>query len=344
LKEAAYTKGKYSLFADISVLGNLLLWKTQRLLLLESEDKYMSIEFRNYTHEPFFTEDYVQVRDFLIRINSNKLYTPYFLWGAWEWVVTHGGRDQKNLDKIGLWEENGKLVAIATYECLLGDVLLITDENYAHLKTELIAYAKSNLHDNGKLKILLPDDDNEMQRTAIGKGFRPICNGRWHYAALDINALQSYSLPEGFSFISMADNWNWQQYNRVMWRGFDHEGRANHDDEEISVRKQMLSSPMIIPELVVTVVAPDGNYVSHCGMWYRPGDSYCYVEPVVTDPEYRKMGLGKAAVLEAIRRCGTLGAKQAVVGSNQQFYYNIGFYPIHTETWWEQGKECHDGG
>jgi len=48
------------------------------------------------------------------------------------------------------------------------------------------------------------------------------------------------------------------------------------------------------------------------------------------------MGLGKAAVLEAIRRSGVLGARQAVVGSSLQFYYNIGFYPIHTETWWEQ--------
>ena len=146
----------------------------------------------------------------------------------------------------------------------------------------------------------------------------------------------SISLPDGYSFISLADDWNWLQYNRVMWRGFNHEGRANHDDKTISERRQMLSSPMIIPELVVAVVAPDGNYVSHCGMWYQPGDFYCLVEPVATDPEYRKMGFGKAVVLEAIRRCGTLGAKQAVVNSSQQFYYNIGFYPIYTGTWWEQ--------
>ncbi len=92
---------------------------------------------------------------------------------------------------------------------------------------------------------------------------------------------------------------------------------------------------MINPELMMAVVSPEGNYVAHCGMWYRPDDSYCYVEPVATDPEYRKMGLGKAVVLEAIRRCGRLGAKQAVVASRQQFYYNIGFTPIYTATWWE---------
>ena len=92
---------------------------------------------------------------------------------------------------------------------------------------------------------------------------------------------------------------------------------------------------MINPKLVLAVKAPDGNFVSHCGSWYQSGDFYCYIEPVVTDPEYRKMGLGKAVVLEAIKRCGDIGAKQAVVGSSQQFYYNIGFYPLCTFTYWE---------
>ncbi|MCL2285396.1 MAG: GNAT family N-acetyltransferase [Firmicutes bacterium] len=63
---------------------------------------------------------------------------------------------------------------------------------------------------------------------------------------------------------------------------------------------------MADPRLVMAVVAPDNNYASHCTIWYRKGDFYCYVEPVATDPDYRKMGLGKAVVLEAIKRCGEL--------------------------------------
>ena len=59
------------------------------------------------------------------------------------------------------------------------------------------------------------------------------------------------------------------------------------------------------------------------------------MEPVATDPDYRGMGLGRAVVSEALRRCGELGAKQAVVGYGQQFYYNMGFYPIFSVTYWE---------
>ncbi|MDR2546373.1 MAG: GNAT family N-acetyltransferase [Lachnospiraceae bacterium] len=294
----------------------------------------MNIIFKNYNPEPLFNADYIKIRNFLIRINSEKLYTPNFLWGAWEWEVTHGGLDRNNLDKFGYWENDGEIVAIAIYEMPLGDGLLIVDEEHRYLIPDVITYAKKYLHDNGKLRILIANGDYEFSKVAIEHDFRPTQN-RWNSASLDINKLQSYSLPEGFSFMSMADDWNWQQYNRVMWRGFNNEGKAEHDEKTISGRKEMLSSPMINPELVIVVVAPDGNYVSHCGMWYRPGDFYCYVEPVVTDPEYRKMGLGKAVVLEGIRRCGNLGAMQAVVGSDQQFYYNIGFYPIYTGTWWE---------
>jgi predicted N-acetyltransferase YhbS len=46
------------------------------------------------------------------------------------------------------------------------------------------------------------------------------------------------------------------------------------------------------------------------------------------------MGLGKAAVLEGIRRCGNLGATVAYVGSDQEFYLSFGFKVIHTSECW----------
>jgi len=293
----------------------------------------MPVTFRNYSPEPFFTDDYIKVREFLIRIDSEKI-TSRMSWSTWEWAVTHAGRDQANLGKIGLWEDNGSLVALATYECSLGEGFLCVDEAYIYLKPELITYAKENLHNNGKLTLSLPDGDYDFMRAAMAQGFRPTMNND-HFAILDIASIPPFSLPEGFTFVSMADGWDWHQYNRVMWRGFNHGNKQPYDDETISMRKQMMSSPMIIPELAVAIKAPDGNFVSHCCMWYRPGDTNCHLEPLVTDPDYRKMGLGKAVVYEAAKRCGNLGAKQVSWALSQQFYCNIGFYPTNTYTYWE---------
>ncbi|MNI93404.1 hypothetical protein D3C73_1513510 [compost metagenome] len=71
-------------------------------------------------------------------------------------------------------------------------------------------------------------------------------------------------------------------------------------------------------------------------MWYDPEAGFALIEPVATDPDYRRMGLGKAAVLEGINRVGILGAKIALVGSSQQFYYSIGLRPYAVSTIWRK--------
>jgi predicted N-acetyltransferase YhbS len=57
---------------------------------------------------------------------------------------------------------------------------------------------------------------------------------------------------------------------------------------------------------------------------------------VATDPDYRRLGLGGAAVLEGIRRCGELGARVACVGSAQPFYLSLGFRPVHNSHAWKR--------
>lgn len=81
-------------------------------------------------------------------------------------------------------------------------------------------------------------------------------------------------------------------------------------------------------DLVVMVEAPSGDLVSYCGIWYEAANRVAYVEPVATDPDYRRRGLGRAAVLEAIRRAKALGATRAIVISGQPFYRALGFRQV----------------
>ncbi len=293
----------------------------------------MPVKMRSYTSEPLFSSDYQSVREFLRKLNCENLVYPGFTWGRWEWMTTHSVLDRASLSKIGIWEENNTIVGLATYESVLGDAYLFTAKGYRFLQSELLAYAKGALANEKGLRVLIDNNDRELQRAAYRLGFVATTDQE-NTAMLDITHDLAYSLPGGYRIISMAENWDFHKYNEVIWRGFNHEGPPPCTNEDIRIRKEMLSSPTIIPEIVLAVVAPDGKYISHCGMWYSPGDEYALVEPVATDPDYRMMGLGKAAVLEATKRCGRMGAKIALVGSSQQFYYNIGFYPIHTDSWW----------
>ena len=293
----------------------------------------MDINLRNFNKETGYSKDFLKVRDFIIRINGEDLLCPNFDWARWEWVHKDICFEKADiLPKIGIWEDGGKIVALATFEDKLGDAFFLADEKYAHLKEDMMLYAVENLRNGDKFRAMIDDGDIEMQRIAARHGLRPT-QGRELDSVIDIVDSLEYMLPDGFSISSVADEIDLNKLNRVMWRGFNREGEPPED--LIAFRQRSISSPHQDASLLIKTVAPNGDYASYCGMWYEPGTDYALVEPVATDPDYRLMGLGRAAVLEGVIRCGKLGAKRAYVGSSQQFYYNIGFYPAASGTWWE---------
>ena len=111
-------------------------------------------------------------------------------------------------------------------------------------------------------------------------------------------------------------------------------------EEETESRRRMFDTPKARRDLKIAVVAPDGEYVAFCGMFYEPIQRFAYVEPVATVPAYRRLGLGRAAVLEGIRRCAGLGATVAYVGSDQLFYRSIGFKKVYTCECWAKRLEA----
>lgn len=295
----------------------------------------MSAVFRNYNPAPLFGDDYYRLRSFLIKLDSCNYH-----FGRWDWMITHSYLDKSGLPKIGLWEENGSVVAAATYDCSLGKAYLLMDNQHKHLAGEMLLYAKEALMKDGKFLVLILDGDMELQDIAALHGFHATQDKECDCVyPIDLDKI-SYSLPDGFSITSMKDRFDLYQYGKVLWKGFNHEANGEgpfvFKKEDLPEREAEFKRPNVALELKLAVVAPNGDFVSYCGMWQDSRCENALVEPVATDPAYRKMGLGRAAVLEAIRRCGELGAKQAFVGSSQQFYYSIGFRPYATSTWWEQ--------
>lgn len=291
----------------------------------------MSIKLCNYVTQHGFTDDFFKVYDFLKRINQENVTTPNFLWGRWEWMFSLPYLNKSFLDRIGIWKDDDKIVALATYETDIDEAYVCVDKDYHYLKEDILKHVQHNF--SGEHKVLIDDNDLEFQRIAITNGYRATQNKQCT-AMIDINESISYELPLGFSVVSLAENFDLYKYNKVLWKGFNHEGEPPTTEEQMINRKISLSGPHVNLEHKMAVVAPNGEFVSFCGMWYDSDTDYALVEPVATDPKYRMMGLGKAAVLEAVIRCGKLGAKRAYVGSSQQFYYNIGFYPVSTETFW----------
>ncbi len=138
--------------------------------------------------------------------------------------------------------------------------------------------------------------------------------------------------PDGFTLKSLAEDNDHRKVRRLLWWGFKHGDEPPEDGVTDQEFKQ--SSPNYRKDLNIVVVEPGGGFVSYCGMWFEPEHETAYVEPVATDPDYRGLGLGKAAVLEGIRRCAELGARVAYVGSTLPIYQSIGFREIYRESRW----------
>jgi predicted N-acetyltransferase YhbS len=121
---------------------------------------------------------------------------------------------------------------------------------------------------------------------------------------------------------------------RVIWRGFNHQGEPPASAEDIENRRKLIETPSARRDLKIVIQAPNGDFVAFCGMFYEPTGKFAYVEPVATDSDFRRMGLGKAAVLEGIRRCSVLGATTAYVGNDLPIYRAVGFKKVYSSECW----------
>lgn len=295
----------------------------------------MPPSFRNYTNIAGITDDYFKVRAFILKLGYSE-----FSYARWDWMATHSYLDKTAVGNIGVWEDNGEIVGIATFDTVPGIGFCLTKPNYRSLKEEMLKYAEDHLSTPDGFEIVIPDTDHFFQGIAARSGYAGTQRKEPDSVFCNDETSLEYELPEGFRITTLQEEFDLLQYRRVLWRGFNHEVRGeglfNFSSEDEQSAKEEKLRPYVDLDLKVAVVSPEGNFVSYCGMWYDLEGGFALVEPVATDPDFRKLGLGKAAVLEGIRRVGLLGSKLALVGSSQQFYYNIGFRPFATSTNWKK--------
>ena len=87
-----------------------------------------------------------------------------------------------------------------------------------------------------------------------------------------------------------------------------------------------MRSVAYIPDHDLVAVAPDGRVAAFTVFWPDAELSLAQFEPVGTDPDFQRMGLGRAVILEAIRRLEQSGIAHARVMTNGDNYAAIALY------------------
>ena len=114
----------------------------------------MPAVFRHYTNIAGITDDYFKVRAFLLNLGYSE-----FVYARWDWMATHSYLDKTAIGKIGIWEENGEIVGIATFDTVPGTAFCLTKPNYRGLKEQMLKYAEEYLSTPDSFEIVIPDND-----------------------------------------------------------------------------------------------------------------------------------------------------------------------------------------
>lgn len=292
----------------------------------------MSIKLRNYIHP----DDYRKIGEFLIAHYQPRNADGNWIEPAWEYMHFHPALDSSNMEKFGIWEEDGEIIAAVHYESHLGEAFFQFHPDHRHLRTEMLDYAESNLtgispKDGRKyLSAFINDGDSEFLFLAESRGYQKDPEGDRPMYCYDIPVpFPIIALPDGFHLTSLAEECDWAKVHRAIWRGFDHGEDVPMNEAELESRRRMFDTPKARRDLKIAVKDPGGDFVAFSGTFYEPAGKFAYVEPVATVPAFRRMGLGKAAVLEGIRRCAELGATLAYVGNDLPIYQAIGFKRVY---------------
>jgi ribosomal protein S18 acetylase RimI-like enzyme len=108
--------------------------------------------------------------------------------------------------------------------------------------------------------------------------------------------------------------------------------------------RQLMQAPGYNRELDLVAVAPDGQFGAFALGWIDHGNKVGQFEPVGTAPEFRRMGLGRAVLLEGMRYMQVRGAESIMViveeaeQAARTLYESVGLKPCWQLSLYSKGR------
>jgi mycothiol synthase len=264
---------------------------------------------------------------------------------------------------LRLWEDDegqligfGQLWALVGAEHLNSRLMLwvLPEARGQGLETQIIGWGTERLrevaHEHGmpaRLHIQVREVQAERLAFLRADGFTI---DRYSYVmerSLDL-PIPAPRLPEGFMIREMAGAHEAEPWVEMFNLSFiDHPGSSPWKVEQVH---HYLSEPDYRQALNLVAIAPDGTFAGFCwSMIYaernlRSGRSEGEIDILGTRRGFRKIGLGRALLLEALHRikaAGMSAANLGVIANNPtgalQLYESADFQRVHT--WLLHGKD-----
>jgi len=293
----------------------------------------------NVVSRPYASEDDLhRMLDFLSSSASVGPPGAYWhpgdvLWGMYQNTVFDPVRE------VRLWEDHGGLLGFAWLEEPDGVVMQVHPSlrGSGALEDEMLDWAAGQTRAvygeraGNELWTRVPEDDAGLATFLSGHGFERDPE----HALKMIQHLDGPppipTPPAGWTVREVGDEEEWAQRvetHREVW----HPSRVT-----LEAYCRLRRAPGYDPFLDLVAVAPDGTFGSYCLCWFDPTGRTGLFEPLGTRPAHRGKGLGRAVMLEGLRRLHHLGARTAAVTALHHnrpaadLYKSVGFRTANTE-------------
>lgn len=262
--------------------------------------------------------------------------------GCLDWATQNPPDEPANRQNIRLWERvDGvavDLVAWAitlrhekTFDLFVHPEIFGTAQHEA-IVDEYLVWAESLSRERGIRQLWpwwLMEYDETTLRLLMARGFalQPSSNPPPLFErALD--ALPKVVLPDGFTMGGVHGLNDGRARAAVTYAAF---GVTSNWEHYAADYARFMNSPMYDGERDVLVRSPDGRGAAACTIWFDPVNAIGLFEPVATHPDFQGRGLGKAAMVEGLRRMKSAGMTRAILGFDpnniaaRRLYETIGF-------------------
>lgn len=259
-----------------------------------------------------------------------------------------GGGSVHWADDIRIWEEiddksthSRKIVALANPESP-SDYFIQVNPAYNFLEQEILEWVerhclekKKNPNKKEKLRIHTIEGNSvrELLLSELGykKGETPFMYLRLRPVDLPV---PDVGCPESYEIRSVKGRFDYDQLASVTRLVFGHGEWFNAEIYEGITRCSFYKQ-----DLDLVAVAPDGTFASFCTFRMDPISKITNLEPVGTNPNYRKLGLAKALIFEGLRRAMRYNPALFYVGAANtpaanRLYDSVGYTEKLAEYCW----------
>ncbi len=149
--------------------------------------------------------------------------------------------------------------------------------------------------------------------------------------------IPTFKIPKGFTIRNIRGKEDYKELTESIKVVFGHDLCTEEVYEHIIAK-----ASFYVQDLDIVAVAPDGTFAAFCTIRFDPICKIASLEPLGVHPDYRRRGLARAVIFEALERTRKYRPVAFIISSAantpdaNQFYDSIGYFEKIEEYYWQK--------